>query len=730
MKKSNIIIDTMHTISKEQSDIVESLENNNVIVDAVAGSGKTTTCLYIAKKFINIQILLLTYNAKLKFETRDRTARNNINNLEVHSYHSFCVKYYHSIGYRDNGLSQIVNNNLPLNENINYGMIILDESQDMNPLYHSIACKIYRDNQLGQTSSTRICILGDKFQSIYDFNNADQRFLVYANELFKFNDIPWVNYNLSKSFRLTKQTSDFINHCMLKSERIKSSKMGSKPTYVICNVFRKKPLQLVQHYLKSYKPEDIFILAPSVKSLGTPVRRLENSIKKYIKNVPIYVPSTDDEKVDSSIIEKKLVISTYHQTKGLERKVVIVFNFDHSYFQFYKKNKDVNICPNELYVCTTRALEHLVLIHHYENKFLEFLDQSKLLKYTTFQREGKTNISDKTDNLSLSSILTSPTDLCNHLSFEVMTKAITYFKIINIRPVGKRIFIPTKYDNETVSDINGVVIPLLYEYYLKGSIDIINEIPEDENITMYSQSKKKRKSKTKSTSKYDINVIKKNLVNGKPKMDEILYLANRWLAFKSGYLFKIKQITDYNWFNESIIKQTYENMQSLNISKTCVFECKAIVDNKEELLNRKLIGYIDCVDTVCSGINKQYNIYEFKCVHLLEDKHYLQLAIYAYMYESILLLDNDNSLRNYYIYNILSDELNEITFNMNDLKEMMQFIIYNKYTSKKEINDEEFIKNMKNNSTSEKIINFSDESKQVESGCTPDDLTLARGELD
>lgn len=65
----------MQSISKEQSDIVESLEKNNVIVDAVAGSGKTTTCLYIAKKFTDLNILLLTYNAKLKFETRENNKK-------------------------------------------------------------------------------------------------------------------------------------------------------------------------------------------------------------------------------------------------------------------------------------------------------------------------------------------------------------------------------------------------------------------------------------------------------------------------------------------------------------------------------------------------------------------------------------------------------------------------------------------------------------------------------
>ena len=59
-------------ISNEQANILTSFVNNNVLVDAVAGSGKTTTNLYIAKKFHKYNILLLTYNAKLKLETRKK----------------------------------------------------------------------------------------------------------------------------------------------------------------------------------------------------------------------------------------------------------------------------------------------------------------------------------------------------------------------------------------------------------------------------------------------------------------------------------------------------------------------------------------------------------------------------------------------------------------------------------------------------------------------------------
>ena len=46
-------------ISNEQKNIINTLKNNNnIIVDSVAGSGKTTTNLYIAKEFHDKNILL------------------------------------------------------------------------------------------------------------------------------------------------------------------------------------------------------------------------------------------------------------------------------------------------------------------------------------------------------------------------------------------------------------------------------------------------------------------------------------------------------------------------------------------------------------------------------------------------------------------------------------------------------------------------------------------------
>ena len=769
--------------SNDQINILNCLSKNNVLIDSVAGSGKTTTNLHIAKKYTKYNILLLTYNSKLKIETREKVRLHNIKNLEVHSYHSFCVKNYDRSAFRDNEILKIVTKNTKSINKFKYDLIVLDEAQDINPLYYQLVNKIYKDNLKHKKSKneTQICILGDKYQSIYDFNNADNRFIIYGDKCFNFNKLNWSKCSLGQSFRITTPMSSFINNCMLNYNRITSHKKGIKPEYIICDTFGElkgkcsKPFEIIKDLLKKYNPDDIFVLAPSVKSVKTPVRKLENKIKTELENVPIYVPNNDDESIDKSIIENKLVISTFHQTKGLERKVVLVFNFDNSYFKFYKKDKNPMLCPNELYVSTTRASEHLILFHHYRNDYLPFLNVKKLPEFSDYQIEESLSVtsSNKSRNIN-----TSPTDLCNHLTDHIMSECMTYFKIKNIKKKKKTINIPSKTKQrntyESVSDINGTAIPLYFEYKKKGIIKILDELSDNENNTEFGSSKYSNNSFSNNTSKYSdnedsdelcidsedeseeefqeqkeykIQTIKQHVIDKKLSIDELLYITNRWTTFKNGYLFKIKQITDYSWLSQNDVDRCMKNLEKLNISDKAIFEKKLVIENKPELLNRKITGYMDCLD---------YNkIYEFKCVGELENKHYLQLAIYAYIneitqaeyvkrynanltkdYSSVMVGDiitfnggygyvekkfpngdihiknlvtlevtvvNNGSLENkektkrnnsYYMYNILTDELNEMEYDIDNLKKMMEYLIYNKYVNKVKKTDKEFLLNV------------------------------------
>ncbi len=60
-------------------------------------------------------------------------------------------------------------------------------------------------------------------------------------------------------------------------------------------------------------------------------------------------------------------------------------------------------------------------------------------------------------------------------------------------------------------------------------------------------------------------------------------------------------------------------------------------------------------------------------------------------------LENDNNIyNNYYLFNILSDEMIKIKCDFNSLKEMIYYLIYSKYKDNKIIRDDDFIIKFKN----------------------------------
>jgi superfamily I DNA/RNA helicase len=73
-------------------------------------------------------------------------------------------------------------------KHFSFDLIVPDEAQDITSLYYELICKIYKDNILNDVANVKICIFGDKKQSIFDFNKADSRYITFATQLFNFNN--------------------------------------------------------------------------------------------------------------------------------------------------------------------------------------------------------------------------------------------------------------------------------------------------------------------------------------------------------------------------------------------------------------------------------------------------------------------------------------------------------------------------------------------------------------
>ena len=606
-------------ISDEQQSVIQGLiDGNNIIVDSVAGSGKTTCNLHIAKHFPQLNILLLTYNAKLKLETREKVSKLKINNLETQSYHSFCVKHYNKKCYTDTTINIILKTNQPLLDSIDYDIIIIDEAQDMSNIYYQLVCKIYNDNK----KEAKICIVGDKFQSIFQLNGADERFITMAEKIFNFNDLLWKTCKLSTSFRITTTMSSFINDCMLNNQRIISTKQSIyKPRYILYSMRSSIIFEEVKYYISlGYHPEDIFILSPSIKSTNkeSPIRILENMIKTET-NINVYAAS-ENEKIDGEIIKGKIVFATFHQTKGLERKVSIVFNFEESYFRFFKKDVSTLLCPNELYVAVTRSLERLTLVHNNKDDYLPFLQKNDLEKYCHIIGFKK----DKRFCTLPRPTETKPTALLCHLPSNVLDECMEFLNIKQIRPPCRKIHISSKTKKisnndtcESVSELSGVAIPTYYELQIKGVMNIYNTLIAIQFPTVYPSLKKNQIIRSKL----------RNICVDKLTPEELLFIVNCWDCAKSNLLFKMYQIKKYDWLPKNILIQCIDRLTSLNISTDSRFELQYDVPNIDaeprhvEICGMRLTirGYVDCLD--------QSNLYEFKCVSELNVEHHLQLAI-------------------------------------------------------------------------------------------------------
>jgi len=684
---------TLSTISIEQADIVDKVcSGNNVKVDAVAGSGKTTTCLYIAKNNPERSILLLTYNAKLKIETRDRAKILGLDNIEVHSYHAFTVKYLHPKGFKDSGILKFLHLKKKEPKQVfHYNIIIIDEAQDMNPTYYELVVFI-----LSRLDNPQLVVMGDRKQSIYQFNKADSRFLSMSELIFK-SSIQWEIASLSTSYRITMNMANFINRCCNGALHIKATKQGPLPRYIICNGFNNRSYYEIKYYLdKGYKYEDIFILAASVKSERSPVRILANKLTE--EKIPIYVPTNDEEHLDEDILHGKIVFSSFHQVKGLERPVVIVFGFDNTYFQYFAKDipeYEYRQIPNTLYVAITRAKECLSLLHDESNDYLPFLNRDRLQIYTEMsisqQFMSKKPNHDKNDNNGHKLKEIGVTELIKYIPVDILEECMSMLQIsVNQLPIEtkiRKLDIPLKTHQddlyEGVSEITGSAIPNYFELISTGKMTAVVHIM---NETMYKIRNQIVGKKTclidndddqlDNRWKSQFEKIKLGDLDG---VSRLLRLTTEWVCLKSGFNFKKEQIKEYNWLKPEILKSATERLSKLFTNPIDLEFEKQLVLQYDEFA---IVGFLDIYDP------KKKDIWELKVVNEIDNEHYLQVALYHW-----LANHNGYIIKNTYLFNIMNNIVYNIEAKMEDLDKMMKKLLEIKRNGLRRENDNIFLEN-------------------------------------
>jgi hypothetical protein len=672
--------------SAEQQAVIGAMHRgHNAIVDSVAGSGKTTTSLLLASQLPDKRIVLITYNRRLKEETRERVDAQDITNLEVHSYHSMGLKYYKDPCFTDMDLRTILQSKIKARKPLLADIFIFDEAQDMTPIYFDFLKKILADNG----KEAQLLLLGDHLQCIYDFpqKGADVRYLTMADRIFP-STKAWEKLYLQISYRITKPMRDFINNCLLGYPRLKAIKESNQPVrYITGDPFSAVPQRIfdeIMYLLAKYEPDDIFILAPSVKSSNdmNPINKLENLLVK--NGVSCFCPTGDDEELKDEVLKGKIVFSSFHQSKGLERKVVFVCSFSSSYY-FVGKDEPRDVCPKPVYVASTRAKERLYCWAEDggDQKPFPFLRLNKgkecveLVKCKPSKKRNSPppSVSDKY-------LLRRVTDLTKFIPEEVIQTLVDLLQVEIVRPAKYDFQIPGVIDTpdgkkENVFDLNGTAIPTIYEHRLTGKISIQQDL-EDNFLSKLQQGNSLSESRIEWVS---------NIKSVPEKPCDYLMMANLYGAYISNYLFKIAQIRDYDWLSKRMVENLLgvltenikKNSEFLEFEFTLNFE--AYSWGTKEI---QLAGRADLID--------DNDLWEIKCVDSLKPEHIIQLALYAWLWHHTE--EEEFGRRGYKLINIRTGEIQQIR-GIENLGFVLDFVLDNHFREKVTVTDEAFVEQSK-----------------------------------
>ncbi|KAF8053925.1 P-loop containing nucleoside triphosphate hydrolase protein [Lyophyllum atratum] len=657
--------ETLRPASVEQARAVHLFctTRHNLIVDACAGSGKTTTILHLAAKAPEQTFLVLVYNRRLMIETTERVRSLGLGNITVTNYHTCGSTYYTAECSTDQGLKRVVEEDMRVIEGKvlpRFDVVVMDEQQDMTPIMKQFVDKVFRDMGVMEEGAKRlrVIVLGDKRQEMYGFNNSDSRFLGMSShpEVFGYlNDEPWEIIDQPTSNRLTHQNVEFINQHMLKPPfgkkmfaARKNDADGSlypRPRYVICNTSKDAITEVIRLLEEvGVPPAEMILLAPSVRFKAAVVL-VANMLA--FKGYPVHVANSDIAQVSPEVARGKILVCSYHQSKGIEREAALVFGFDNSYHTYYNRLPEPpRSASNPQYVAATRAKRHLVLLHDHTAAPLPFVDMDTLEETCDVIRHRDLMPKQIDGDGNKSTPRFSVTTLTRNLPENLITECIQLLNFISIAPPmygpNPAVDIEDVHGlRESVSNITGTAAPAIFELHsrntctaLRGALSFIekyktaaSKVANDNPLHQLPSAHYARLKTIESKSKHQTLDDK-----------DILYLANFSLAAQDLLIVQLLSvpIDGYSWLTK-------------NDAADIFFTLKEHIPARGVRYERNIqhffpdIEYGGAPDTTnggrgvyvrgCTDISRTntapHTVWEIKYTTTLQAEHILQVSLYA-----------------------------------------------------------------------------------------------------
>lgn len=246
-----------------------------------------------------------------------------------------------------------------------YRYISVDEFQDTNHIQYVLIKQL-------ASKYKNIAVVGDDFQSIYGFRNADIRNILSFENDFASTKVVKLEANYRSTNIIVEASNELIkkNENQMDKTLVSEKESKEKITFLSGNSFESEAKQVVKHIKKIMVKTELDKIAVLYR-----YHHYSNALQEVLESENIPFSIVQDDQYDETIsTENSIKLLTAHSAKGLEFDCVFVIGCSEGTFPGYHAVNNNELLEEErrlFYVAMTRAKEKLYLsyaINHKVNK--------------------------------------------------------------------------------------------------------------------------------------------------------------------------------------------------------------------------------------------------------------------------------------------------------------------------------------------------------------------------
>ncbi len=345
MRRGEFDVDTPlnFRLSNEQQLLIEkALQGKNILVDACIGSGKTTAIQKLCNELPGKKkVLYLTYNKLLKLDAKAKIKKKNVTVTNYHGY-AYAILQRSGISVGISDLIQTVIHKKPTMEK--FDVLIIDEYQDIEQELAELLRLVKDCNP-----NMQIIAVGDMEQKIYDKTtlNVESFMKGFLEE--------HLRLKFTQCFRLANDLAALLGRVWKKE---------IKGVNKCCKVEEMEREDIVP-FLAEQIPADILCLGARTGMLSDTLNILEERYPNKFNKNTVYATISDNDSMGKAVPrEDSAIFTTYDSSKGLERKICVVFDFTESYWstRVSKPQQSYIILRNIFCVAASRGKNHIIFV--------------------------------------------------------------------------------------------------------------------------------------------------------------------------------------------------------------------------------------------------------------------------------------------------------------------------------------------------------------------------------